>query len=164
MPAGRRAGRAAPGRRGLQPRRDPLTRLEITFPVPPDRAFAYLADPRNRPEWQSSLRAVADLSAATEGAPTAAGVTWTDVTVVPGVRPRMRTVQSEAPLLWVEEGRCGPARARLALAFSPCPGGTRVVAEFDVHALGLGWLVTVLSRPAIGADLRRAARVLAAAR
>lgn len=125
--------------------------------------FAYLADPRNRPAWQSSLRAIADLAVG-DATSTAADVTWTDVTVVPGVRPRMRTVQSEAPLLWVEEGRCGPARARLALAFSPCPEGTRVVAEFDVHALGLGRLVTVLSRPAIGADLRRAARILAATR
>lgn len=97
------------------------------------------------------------------GSATAVDVTWTDVTVVPGVRPRMVTVQSEEPLLWVEEGRCGPARARLALTFSPCPEGTRVVADFDVHAVGVGRLVTVLSRPAIAADLRRAAEVLAAA-
>ena len=88
----------------------------VAFPVPADRAFAYLADPRNRPRWQSSLRAVADVAVAA-GGPTAEGVTWTDVTVVPGVRPRMRTTRSTPSSRWVEEGVFGPFRATLALTF-----------------------------------------------
>src|SRR3712207_7914381 len=45
---------------------------------------AYLAAPRNRPRWQSSLRRVEDVVG--DGGP---GTTWTDVTAV-GARPRDR--------------------------------------------------------------------------
>lgn len=133
-----------------------MTRIAVPFPVSVDRAFAYLADPRNRPAWQSSLRAVADVVPA-GGDATAAGTTWTDVTVVPGVRPRMRTTVAEPGAHWQEDGRCGPFRARLDLWFSPAAGGCQVVAEFRVRGLAVGLPVTVASRPAIAADLRRAA-------
>ncbi len=131
-----------------------------------DRAFGYLADPGNRPAWQSTLRSVADLVVPADAAgeladATAAGVTWTDVTVVPGVRPRMRTTHAEAPQRWVEEGSCGPFRAHLELRFEPDGDGTRVIADFAVRGLGVGRLVTVGSRRTIAADLRRAARLAA---
>ncbi|GAA1505156.1 SRPBCC family protein [Nocardioides humi] len=127
-------------------------RIVVDFPVPTDRAFDYLADPRNRPAWQSSLRAVADVR--DEGA------AWTDVTVVPGVRPRMRTTLADRPRRWVEEGRWGPFRARLELVFEPDstdPAGCRVVADFAVRGLGLGRAITVAGRSTVAADLRRAA-------
>lgn len=130
----------------------------MPFPVPVDRAFAYLADPRNRPAWQSSLRSVADVVPA-DGDATAAGTTWTDITMVPGIRPRMRTVVAEPGSTWVEEGRFGPFRARLALFFSPAEEGSLVVAEFDVRGLAVGAAVTLAGRPAVAADLRRAARL-----
>ncbi|MCX6399015.1 MAG: SRPBCC family protein [Propionibacteriales bacterium] len=119
-------------------------------------AFAYLADPRNRPDWQSSLRAVADV-VAVDGDATAVGTTWTDITVVPGVRPRMRTTESTCPLRWVEIGSFGPFRAELTLAFEPAPGGSTVTADFAVQGAGVGRFVTRGSGPAIAADLRRAA-------
>lgn len=130
----------------------------MPFPVPAERAYAYLADPRNRPAWQSSLRAVADVVPADDGV-RAAGTTWVDVTVVPGIRPRMCTVVAAPAVAWVEEGRCGPFRARLALFFSPAETGSLVVAEFDVRGLAVGTLVTLASRRAVSADLRRAARL-----
>ena len=83
---------------------------------------------------------------------------WTDVTVVPGVRPRMRTTVAEPPYRWAEEGTCGPFRARLELAFVPEGDGCRVTADFVVHGAGLGPLVTRGSRSTVAADLRRAAR------
>lgn len=132
----------------------------MPFPVPADRAFAYLADPRNRPAWQSSLRSVAHVVPG-DGDATAVGTTWTDVTVVPGIRPRMRTVVAEPGVTWVEEGRCGPFRARLALFFSPAEEGSLVVAEFDVRGLAVGAAITLASRPAVASDLRRAARLAA---
>lgn len=131
----------------------------MSFPVPADRAFAYLADPRNRPEWQSSLRSVADVAAA-DGDVAAAGTTWTDVTVVPGIRPRMRTTESEPPRRWVEEGTCGPFRARLELVLTPEGAGCRVVADFEVTGVAVGALITRGSRAAVTADLRNAGRVL----
>ncbi|WGY01386.1 SRPBCC family protein [Nocardioides sp. QY071] len=124
--------------------------MEVAFPVPADRAFAYLEDPRNRPQWQSSLRAVADVRRQ--------GTAWTDVTVVPGVRPRMRTTLAEPPYRWVEEGELGPFRARLELRFTATgDGGCTVSADFAVRGLGLGRLLTAGARPAVVADLRRAA-------
>lgn len=78
---------------------------------------------------------------------------------MPRVRPRMRTVVAEPGVEWVEEGACGPFRARLALYFSPAETGSLVVAEFDVRGLGAGAVVTAASRPAVQADLRRAARL-----
>lgn len=140
-----------------------MTRIQVLFPVPPDRAFAYLADPRNRPAWQSSLRAVADV-VPVGGDATAVGTTWTDVTVVPGIRPAMRTVAAEPGSAWVEEGRSGPFCARLSLSFSPAEPGSLVVAEFAVVGLGAGGLITLGSRPAVAADLRRAARLVAETR
>lgn len=89
---------------------------------------------------------------------------WTDVTVVPGLRPRMRTVVSERPGRWAEEGRFGPFEARLELRFVPDGDGCRVRADFTVGALGAGPLLTLAARPAVAADLRRAARILASSR
>lgn len=120
-----------------------------------ERAFDHLADPRHRPGWQSSLRAVADVRPD--------GLAWTDVTVVPGVRPRMRTTVSERPRRWAEEGEWGPFRARLELAFAADPADParcRVGAEFAVRGLGLGRVLTRAARRAVAADLRRAARLL----
>lgn len=85
------------------------------------------------------------------------------MTVVPGLRPRMRTVVSERPDRWAEEGRFGPFRARLELRFVPDGDGCRVSADFTVGALGAGPLVTRFARPAVAADLRHAARILGAA-
>lgn len=125
----------------------------MAFPVPADRAFAYLADPRNRPQWQSSLRSVVDVRRD--------GAAWTDVTVVPGVRPRMRTTVSEPPYRWVEEGVYGPFRARLELRFAAAGDEScTVTADFAVRGLGVGGLLTAGARPAVAADLRRAADLL----
>ena len=105
----------------------------------------------NRPQWQASLRAVADVR----------DDAWTDVTLVPGLRPRMRTLVSEAPYRWAEEGRWGKFRARLELILVPAAEDTcTVTARFAVRGLGLGPLLTRLAAPAVAADLRRAARYL----
>ena len=66
--------------------------------MPPDAAFDYLADPFNRPAWQSSLKRVEDV----DGAPRV-GQTWVDVTRV-GVRPLMETTELERPHRWTERG------------------------------------------------------------
>lgn len=134
--------------------------IAVDFAVPCAVARAYLADPRNRPAWQSSLRAVADVVPGRDGEAGGVEATWTDVTVVPGIRPRMRTEYDDAHR-WIESGVCGPFRATLELAFEPAGSGCLVTARFRVRGLGVGRLVTVASVPAIRADLRRAALILA---
>jgi hypothetical protein len=128
----------------------------VTFEVPPGVAFDYLVDPRHRPQWQSSLRRVEDL----EGPPRA-GQTWTDVTV-PGVRPSMRTDILRRPSLWSESGTWWFVRADLTLRFEAVGElACDVHFAFRIHALGpIGLAVTAVAAPVLGADLRRAARIL----
>jgi uncharacterized protein YndB with AHSA1/START domain len=128
----------------------------VDFPVPPDAAYAYLSDPRRRPEWQSSLRRVADVAGAGE-----VGTTWHDVTSV-GAQPAMRVTEADPPRRWAETGSWRGIEADLALDFQPQVTGTRVVATFEVRAPRLlAPLAVVLGRLAplgVRSDLRRAAR------
>ena len=130
----------------------------VRFGVPVAVAFDYLVDPQHRPEWQSSLRRVEDV----EGEPRV-GQTWTDVTK-PGLRPAMRTTVLERPRLWAESGTWRFVRAGLTLRFEPVGADAcEVHFRFRIHALGpLGLAASVASKPAVRADLRRAAGILAA--
>lgn len=129
--------------------------LTVDFPAPPHVVHAYLADPGNRPQWQSSLRRVEDVVG--DGG---AGSSWTDVTAA-GVRPRMRVTQDDPPRSWTEEGRWRGITAWLRLDYEPVPTGTRVVATFDLRtpaALApLGVVLRGLAPVGIRGDLRRAA-------
>ena len=128
----------------------------VVFEVPPEVAFDYLVDPRNRPEWQSSLRRVEQV----DGEPRS-GQTWTDVTK-PGLRPAMSTDILERPRLWAESGTWRFVRADLTLRFDGVgEAACDVRYRFRIHALGpLGLAATALSVRAVAADLRRAARIL----
>jgi uncharacterized protein YndB with AHSA1/START domain len=127
----------------------------VAFDVPREVAFDYLVDPRNRPDWQSSLARVS----AIDGEPRL-GQTWVDETK-PGLKPRMRTTELERPSHWSESGTWRFVRADLTLDFADAPTGCTVTYRFRIHALGpVGLAVSALSGPAVGADLRRAAGIL----
>lgn len=134
------------------------TRIEYAVPV--SEAFAYLADPRNRPEWQSSLRAVEMLD---EGHPRV-GMRWRDLTSA-RIAPDMVITQMDTDVLWAETGRWKAIRADLTLGFSPREGGCTVAVAFGVHGRGLlrpvGWAATAAGLFAVRGDLRKAARILA---
>ncbi|WP_196780790.1 SRPBCC family protein [Nocardioides sambongensis] len=149
-------GAAAPGGGRVRTGGDPLTRqVVLDAAVDAGTLFAFLADPARRPSWQSSLRRVADVVPG-QGGVLGAGTTWTDVTVVPGIRPRMRTTVADPGVRWAEEGRCGPVRAALTLDFLPRAGGCRVEAVFEVSGAGVGPFLTAIAGRPIAADLRRA--------
>ena len=84
----------------------------VRFAVPPEVAFDYLVDPRNRAAWQSSLRRVEGVT----GQPRV-GQRWVDVTV-PGLRPRMETTVLERPHRWTEVGRWHGIDAELTLVLA----------------------------------------------
>ena len=129
------------------------------MPHPPRTAYTYLADPRNRPEWQSSLLSVT----LRERSEPYAGMRWRETTVV-GVRPRMEIVEMAPYRLWTERGTWHGVTAVLTLRFTAVGEGCRVRATGEVTgsgawslaALSSGWLAS----SAIGADLRRASRIL----
>lgn len=131
----------------------------VHFPRGRDVVFDYLVDPRNRPEWQSSLRRVSSVAGEV-----GVGQTWVDETL-PGLKPRMRTTEYDRPVRWSESGTWRFVRAELTLELEDeRPGASsHVDYRFRIHALGpLGTLATLLSVRAVGSDLRRAASRLAA--
>jgi hypothetical protein len=132
----------------------------VRFDVPAEVAFDYLADPRHRPEWQSSLRRVEGVA----GEPRI-GQTWTDVTK-PGLRPSMRTEVLERPRRWSESGTWRSVRAELTLRFEPAgQKACDVHFAFRIRVLGpVGLGVSALAVPAVRADLRRAAKILSSRR
>ena len=137
-----------------------MARPVVTFAAPPERVFDYLADPRNRPEWQSSLRAVSMID---DGEPRV-GQRWRDLTWA-GVRPHMRTTRLEPHTLWAETGTWFGVTADLTLTFAPEGAGTSVEVSMDVRGSGL-WrlpagLADRLADSAVAGDLRRAADLLA---
>lgn len=131
----------------------------VAFAVPVEVAFAYLADPRNRPEWQSSLRRVEMLD---DGMPRV-GMRWRDHTAA-RIVPEMEITALEPPEAWAEEGRWRGLRATLMLTFRPTDGGCEVDVAFRVTGRGplwaMGWLVTLVGVWPVRSDVRRSARLL----
>lgn len=131
----------------------------VEYAVPVNVVFGYLAEPRNRPEWQSSLRRVDMID---EGSPRV-GLRWRDVTAA-GIEPEMVITEMEADLLWAETGRWRAIEADLTLRFAPRDGGCTVSVGFGVRGTGLlrpvGWAATRAGLFAVRSDLRRSARLL----
>ena len=100
--------------------------------MPVEVAYAYLSDPRNRPEWQSSLARVELLD---EGEPRV-GMRWRDHTR-PGVVPEMEITELDPDRTWAESGRWRAITAKLTLRFSATPAGCVVDVAFRVRGRGV---------------------------
>ena len=146
-----------------------MARFSVRVDAPLPEVYDYLADPANRPEWQSSLRSVVML---TDG-PLRVGTAWVDRTAA-GVNPRMEIIDlvppgaSGRPVTWSEEGEWRSIRAMLTLTFEPAeedPQATCVWVVADILS-GPLWLLPVrsvlrmLTPVAVRSDLRRAARII----
>ena len=131
--------------------------MRVRFAVPAEVAFDYLAEPRNRTEWQSSLKAVEVLD---EGPPRV-GQRWYDVTR-PGLRPLMELAEVRRAESWTERGTWRGFGAERTLDFEPDRDGCLVTARFRITGPSvLSSLATGAARSAVRSDLRRAARLLA---
>ncbi len=132
--------------------------VTIDLPHPPADLFHFLAEPRNRPLWQSSLRTVVDVD---EGEPHP-GQHWRDVTKV-GVRPQMQLTELTPYRVISETGTWRGVDGLLTLRFLKIQQGTRLTAEGRVIGHGLFALAALVSRWApetIRKDLLRASDVL----
>jgi uncharacterized protein YndB with AHSA1/START domain len=131
----------------------------LRYAVPVHAAFRYLADPRNRPEWQSSLRSVELID---QGEPRV-GFRWRDHTAV-GMVPDMVITELEPDVSWAESGRWRAIEADLTLRFAPHSGGCSIDVEFAVRGNGylrpVGWAASAAGLFAVRSDLRRAGRIL----
>jgi uncharacterized protein YndB with AHSA1/START domain len=132
----------------------------VEYAVPAEVAFRYLADPRNRPEWQSSLLSV---EVPTDEVPHL-GQAWRERTAI-GVRPHMQTTELQPFRVWTERGTWRGVTATLSLHFTDTAGGCRVRAEGEVSGRGIWGIPAgtagLLASRAIAADLRKAGRILA---
>ncbi|MFC7493142.1 MULTISPECIES: SRPBCC family protein [unclassified Nocardioides] len=120
--------------------------VTVSFPAPREVAFDYLADPRNRPGWQSSLARVEEVVG-----DVGVGQTWIDVTR-PGLRPRMETTELDRPRRWTERGSWRRIVVTLTLTFAETATGCDVTATIAAPRP-----LRLLARCAVRADLRRAA-------
>jgi len=131
--------------------------------VPRDVAFAYLADPRNRPEWQATLARVELL----DDGPPRVGMRWVDH-MVGGPAFGLRITELVVDERWAEAGTTGPVRAEVTMHFEDAVrdgvAGTVVRIVVRVRGDGLarpmGWLATGLLSAAVRLDLPRLARVV----
>lgn len=136
--------------------------MQVAVAAPLEDVRAYLADPRNRPQWQSSLHRIEHLAVGPNG-PSGVGTRWIDVTKA-GVKPAMVITESAARR-WVERGDWGELTAELAMDFVAVDSGTMVDIKFEIK--GKGWLsalaaqvLTRLAPAAVTADVRRAAVIV----
>jgi hypothetical protein len=138
-----------------------LRTTTLRYGVPVHAAFTYLADPRNRPAWQASLRRVELID---EGEPRV-GFRWRDHTAV-RMAPEMVITGFETDVLWAETGRWRRIEADLTLRFAPHRGGCSVDAELEVPGNGflrpVSWAASGAGLLAVRSDLRRAGRILEA--
>ena len=98
--------------------------VTLELPHPPSALFRFLAEPRNRPLWQSGLRAVTDVD---DGEPHR-GMQWRDVTKV-GVRPWMEITELAPYRVLAETGTWRGVDGLLSLRFLKTQQGTRLTAE-----------------------------------
>lgn len=141
------------------------TRWDASLFVAAQRSavFAYLADPRTRPEWQASLARVELLD---EGEPRV-GMRWVDH-LKGGASFSLQIIGMEEDRMWAEVGRTGPLTAFLTLLFDDESSGgvpgtrVRVVARVRGQRLlrPVGWLATAAMSALVRVDLPRVARIL----
>jgi uncharacterized protein YndB with AHSA1/START domain len=98
--------------------------VTVDLPHPPADLFRFLADPRNRPLWQTSLRAVTDVD---QGDPHP-GMQWRDVTKV-GIKPWMELTEVVPFRVISESGTWHGVDGLLTMRFLKTSVGTRVTAE-----------------------------------
>jgi uncharacterized protein YndB with AHSA1/START domain len=134
--------------------------VTLDLPHAPDLLFRYLADPHNRPEWQSSLKAVTDVD---PGEPRP-GMHWRDITKV-GIKPHMQLTELVPFRTLSEIGTWHGVDGLLTLRFLKVGDGTRLTAEGRVIGRGpFAVAASVAGRfaPAtIKADLERAGQLVA---
>ena len=98
--------------------------VTLDLPHPPADLFRFLAEPRNRPLWQGSLRSVTDIDA---GEPRP-GMQWRDVTKV-GIKPWMELTEVVPFRVIAESGTWHGVDGLLTMRFLKTSQGTRVTAE-----------------------------------
>ena len=128
----------------------PAVTFSVDIAAPREQVFDYFADPRNRADWQSSLKRIRMLDS---GDPRE-GIRWQDVTKV-GVVAEMVTTVQERPERWAETGTWRGVRADLTMIFENLAnGGTRAHVEAQLYGEGAYAVFAIAAWPAMPVALR----------
>ena len=134
--------------------------VTLELPHPPASLFRFLAEPRNRPLWQASLR---DITHCDDGDPHR-GMQWRDVTRV-GIKPWMEITELTPYRVISETGTWRGVDGLLTLRFVKTHQGTRVTAEGRLIGHGPFALAAAVSGrwapETVRKDLLRASELLA---
>ncbi len=141
---------------GVAPGKLPM-RLELDYLMhqPVERVFAYIADPRNRPDWQRSIREFTMIS---DGEPRL-GMQWRER---PLGAPEflMEITAFETDHLWAERGESPAATGELTIHFAPDGDRTHLHLTIEVDLKGFRKLaapfIKLIAPFEIRGDLRRA--------
>ncbi len=133
--------------------------VTLDLPHDPGTLFRFFAEPRNRPLWQSSLRAVTDVD---HGEPHP-GMRWRDVTKA-GIRPRMQLTELVPYRVITETGAWRGVDGVLTLRFVKTGQGCRLAAEGRLTGRGVFKVAAAVggrfAPEEIRKDLLRASEVL----
>jgi uncharacterized membrane protein len=138
------------------------TSIDIQRPV--DVVFAYVADPRNGPQWQGAIK---ETRVTPEGPP-AVGTKVTQVVSFLGVKlePTGEITALEPNRSFSVKGRSGPAELEATYRFEAAGAGTRLSATIQVEPGGLfkvaGPLFASQFKKQTEADFQRLKEVLEA--
>jgi carbon monoxide dehydrogenase subunit G len=126
-----------------------MTKGEITFhvPRPPAEVWSVVADLERAPEWVPDLISVTKVS---EG-DIRVGTRYTEVVNMNGNKgdAELEVTQYDAPRVFANEGKGGPASFSAKFTLEPDGDGTRVTHEYTVTMSGImkmmeplmkGWL------------------------
>lgn len=127
---------------------------------PVDRVFAFISEPRNRPNWQRSIR---KFEMTSDGEPRL-GMKWREQAV--GAPPfEMEITAYEPGRLWAERGESGAVSGALEVHFKPEGEATRLQLIIRVELRGLRKLLApfiwLLAPREIHGDLDRAEKLMA---
>ena len=127
-----------------------LAQCNIVLGKPIEPVFWFLADPRNRPRWQSSLRAVEMLS---DGEPRV-GMRWRER---PGglVRFDMRIIALDPLRHWAEAFTGAGVTGEIALSFAADGGATKISVQVALDLPRPLELAVPVFRPLLITTVRR---------
>ena len=137
-----------------------MSQFSVELSCPQQRLFRYLADPRHRLEWQSSL---VSLEMQSTGDPRI-GMRWQECARGLG-RFTMEITEHQSHELWAERGSSERGEIDLTLKFSPGKSAetTRVAVTVVMRLRGLLRygvpMAPLVLHPLLRSDLRRAARL-----
>jgi hypothetical protein len=114
-----------------------LTHFTASVPVarPVGDAFAYTADPRNFPDWNSAVESVAAASPLAPGT----GMRYVMRRQLPGgeVTNELEVIAHESPGRFAIRTTSGPTPFTYRYRFEPADGGTRITLVAEVELSGL---------------------------